>query len=403
MPDASPRQTAGTGSACSQFANIKRIVLLAGNLIDGSGGPVRRDAAVRLRDGGGFVDTKDFSDSEIVDLSGYTVMPGLVNAHVHLAMSGTGDAETRTRQLTASYGEAKGTIAANLTRHAEFGVVAVRDGGDGGGHVLRYKNELPVHGQGPVAIRAGRGWRQPGRYGKLVGGTPQYGNLSESIRKDIAESKGDHVKIVNSGLNSLKVFGKQTRPQFEADEMRVAARMAKSFGLKTMVHANGVVPVKISVEAGCDSIEHGFFMGRDNLARMADNGVFWVPTACTMKAYAEHPGIGKAEADIAKRNLDHQLDQIRLAKDYGVSIAAGTDAGSPGVHHGPAIAEEVRLLMAAGFSISEAVRCASSNGAALLGLDTPGLPVFITVAPGPPSDLPESLGRAGIIGFTVAP
>ena len=88
------------------------------------------------------------------------------------------------------------------------------------------------------------------------------------------------MKIVNSGLNSLKVFGKQTPPQFGAEEMRAAVKTAKSFGLKTMVHANGKLPVKIAVDAGCDSIEHAFFMGAESLYRIAERGAIWVPTAC---------------------------------------------------------------------------------------------------------------------------
>ena len=384
----------------SRSTNKRRDVLLAGNLIDGTGGPPKKNVTVRLGTDGGFVDAPDTADYEIADLSGYTVLPGLVNAHVHLAMSGSVETGVRTRQLVATYDEIKDAIAAHVKRHAEFGVVAVRDGGDGSGHAIRYKTEDWVPGRIPLTIRvAGKAWHQPGRYGKLIGRTPCGESLSTAIEKDIADAKNDHVKIVNSGLNSLTAFGKQTRPQFGPDEMRSAVETAKLFGLKTMVHANGELPVKIATEARCDSIEHGFFMGRDNLSRMADNGVFWVPTVCTMKAYAEQTGTGTIESDIAKKNLDHQLEQIRLAKDLGVRIAVGTDAGSLGVHHGSAIVEEIRLLMTAGFSIWDAIRCASSNGAELLGLNTSAAPVSVTVVPGDPSELPESLCRAKILTF----
>jgi imidazolonepropionase-like amidohydrolase len=135
-----------------------------------------------------------------------------------------------------------------------------------------------------------------------------------------------------------------------------------------MIHANGRNPVRDAIDSGCDSIEHGFFMGTENLKRLADEQITWVPTAFTMEAYARTLPKGSAESDGARRNLDHQLEQVRQAKGFGVRVAVGTDAGSMGVHHGEAVREEIRLLLVAGFGLGEAVRSATSIGAALLGL-----------------------------------
>jgi imidazolonepropionase-like amidohydrolase len=179
-----------------------------------------------------------------------------------------------------------------------------------------------------------------------------------------------------------------------------------------MVHANGELPVRIALEAGCRSVEHGFFMGPDNLRRMAEKGICWIPTAVTMKAMAGCleasargcggiRGQGKTAlegrpAQVARQTLDHQLEQISMARQYGVSIAVGTDAGSMGVDHGAAVMEEMKLLMEAGLSLEESVRCATYQGARLLGLDGLGLiaagrrAVFVATK-GDPSGLPESL------------
>ena len=97
----------------------------------------------------------------------------------------------------------------------------------------------------------------------------------------------DHIKIVNSGLNSLVRFGNETPPQFDVMELKEAVKIGKRFGRKTMVHANGKKPVEVALKAGCHSIEHGFFMGQENLKRMAEKQIFWVPTAVTMKAYRD--------------------------------------------------------------------------------------------------------------------
>jgi imidazolonepropionase-like amidohydrolase len=189
------------------------------------------------------------------------------------------------------------------------------------------------------------------------------------------------VKIVNSGLNSLVDFGKETPPQFNLEDLRKSVLCAHRRGLKVMVHANARKPVRDAIESGCDSIEHGFFMGTENLRRLAEKQITWVPTAFTMEAYARTLPKGGRERKVARRNLDHQLDQIRQARDFGVRIALGTDAGSLGVHHGEAVCQEMRLLLVAGLSLGETIHCATSVGAALLGLEHP----FGCLMPGSPA------------------
>ena len=282
--------------------------------------------------------------------------------------------------------------------------MAVRDGGDKYAHVLRYRNECLDIKKTPIGIRvAGRAWHRAGRYGSLIGRSPQDNHsLAEAIKKDPEEK--DHVKIVNSGLNSLKEFGKETLPQFGVEELSDAVKIAGKCGHRVMVHANGKKPVAVALEAGCDSIEHGFFMGVENLKIMAEKGIVWVPTACTMKAYAEHMKPGSVEHEVSRMNLDHQLEQISKARELGVTVALGTDAGSIGVHHGSAVIEELKLLITAGYSLPEAIRCASCNGARLLeiedfGVISKGMAATFLVVKGDPSKLPDSLGSLDSICF----
>jgi len=382
----------------------------AGNLIDGRGGEIQQNAWLRVKNGrvnnilnSNFLEApsrqpkKGYSEAfEIIDLSEYTILPGLIDAHLHLFMSGTGDCQIREKQLNAGYEEMKPTLSRHLKQLAACGVVAARDGGDYGGYAHRYRSEYVESEQVPVYLRtAGKAWRKPDRYGKLIGRPPLPG---ESLAEAVARTADgvDHVKIVNSGLNSLSEFGKETPPQFDSTELREGVRAAHDRGLRVMIHCNGTLPVQIAVEAGCDSIEHGFFMGTDNLRRMADRGAVWVPTAVTMKAYSERLPPHSPEAEIARRNFDHQVEQIRLARELGVAVAVGTDAGSPGVHHGIAVGQELKILMAAGYSVSKAIACATANSAKLLSLNQlgtlqTGKAATWVAAKGHPRDLPESL------------
>ncbi len=379
------------------MSSEKRI--LAGWIIDGTGAPARKNVLLRIRNGvfqevravsGDAAGTKDF-----LDWTKYTVMPALVDAHVHLSMSGTVDQEKRKRQLDEDFRSAKHTISRNLARMQAHGVLAARDGGDRNGYAGRYKKAYLEKEYGSFSLHvAGKAWHKQGRYGSFVGRALNRTRLAEGILK--AVDAIDHVKIIQSGLNSLKYFGKETLPQFQLEELKEGVTAAFRLGLKTMVHANGRLPVKIALDAGCDSIEHGFFMEKENLMRMAETGAFWVPTACAMAAYGKQANQKGEERQVAMKTLEHQLEQLNMAKRLGVRVALGTDAGSIGVHHGSAVRDELLLLCEAGFTIEEAVRCASRNGAYLLGLKgkgtlQKGMAADFVAVKGAPSSLPESL------------
>lgn len=352
-----------------------------------------------------------------MDLSHCTIVPGWVDSHVHMFMSGSRDPEVRSKQLRSPFLKARKVIARHLAQHLSHGVLAVRDGGDAFAHSLRYKRDPLSVNRGILMKSPGRAWHAQGRYGKLIGRPPARGKtLAQSIAISMEEPERlfptektgdpafpfpgsvDHVKIVNSGLNSLVCFGKETYAQFSAEDLLDAVQAARCFGCRIMVHANGKTPVRAALEAGCDSVEHGFFMGRENLERMAEKQVTWVPTACTMKAYAEELAQDSHRSAVAERILEDQLIQLDLARRLGVPVSTGTDSGSLGVHHGSSLREEVRLLMRAGFSLETALRCATANGARLLGIEkelgllVPGLPAtFLAFAAGP-GKLPDVLG-----------
>ena len=374
--------------------------IVAGWLLNGKGDPPQRNVVLNLHRGC-ILSMESVRDPQplppqTLDLSRCTLLPGLVDAHVHLFMSGTPDRETRLRQLESSFKEAATGIEARLRSHLAFGVVAVRDGGDRAGHAMRYKMERLPHSGAPIVWAAGRAWHAPGRYGRLIGRSPdESDDLADSIEQE--RPRPDHIKIVNSGLNSLLSFGHQTLPQFSPQVLSKAVQKAQALGLTTMAHANGTDAVRQSVEAGCASIEHGFFMGRETLQCMAERGTSWVPTACTMSGYARTLPAGCREAQGAVQNLEHQIMQISQAIRMGVCVAVGTDSGSPGVHHGRAVSEELGLFMQAGMTIEQAVQCATWNGALLLGLEDrlgcleAGRPATFVVAKGGPESVPEGL------------
>jgi len=376
--------------------------IFAGWLLDGSGGPVREKVLLEIENGciagmEHYTAENGHDIPNVTDLSHCTLLPPLVDSHVHLFMSGTINQKLRKNQLTAGYDDLQPVINRHLHYLLSHGVLAIRDAGDWGGYALRHRDELD--GNFPVQVKsAGRAWRQKDRYGRLIGRFPEPGQtLAASFLMESEEV--DWVKLVNSGLNSLNVYAKETESQFNIEEISALVRVAGEKGKKVMVHANGHLPVKSALEGGCHSIEHGFFMGKDNLELMAEKGTVWVPTVYTMKAYAENFDSHKSNGDyrVINRTMEHQLEQMAIARESGVSLALGTDAGSLGVLHGESMVEEMKLYKKAGFSLPEIVRCATYNGAKLLGLDKEmgllqvGRPATFLVARGTPAQLPRKL------------
>lgn len=375
--------------------------ILAGWLLDGSGGPVREKMLLTISNGiiakiEQFQEENLQQAGQLTDLSHCTLIPPLVDGHIHLFMSGTIDKRIREWQLNAGYQDLLPMMKRHLYYLFSHGVLAARDGGDSGGFALRFKADKEM-GQRVILKVAGRAWHKKGRYGALIGRYPlETESLLQSYEKEKAEI--DQVKLVNSGLNSLKTFGRETMPQFTREEIAEVVAAAKRLGRKVMVHVNGRKAVRIALEGGCHSIEHGFFMGRDNLQLMAEKGTFWVPTLFTMKAYSTYIGSAQAGADrqVVDRTLNSQIEQLALARELGVNVALGTDSGSLGVLHGESMVEEMKLFRKAGYSLPETIRCATGNGADLLDLDdfgriAVGRTATFLVSRGAPSQLPRKL------------
>lgn len=384
--------------------SLDKQVLRVGWFIDGQGGPIAVDQVIVIHKG--RIQSVEpwrperFGTPGLIDLTGATLLPALMDAHVHLAFSGTLDQSRRQTQLQQTPGQTEKAVLMHLQAHLDSGISAVRDAGDRSGRVLAMKHRQ----QTPLYLAATCwAWHAPGRYGAMIGQAPNSGN--SLLQAVAAACRGaDHIKLIQSGINSLDDFGRQTAPQFPQAELIAVRQFAASSGLAVMVHANGREAVRSALVAGCDSIEHGYFMGPDNLQRMADQQVFWVPTLVPMAALARPGYLTPEQADVARRTLEHQIEQVAAAHRFGVRIALGTDAGSLGVDHGTAVRREMGLLMAAGISLPRAVQCATCNAAELLGLAgrgalIPGGSADMVAVHGSPEQLPESL--TGIQGLCI--
>jgi imidazolonepropionase-like amidohydrolase len=315
-----------------------------------------------------------------IDLKNRTVLPGLIDSHVHLEDQGSPDAQLREFTQNPADIAYLSTVYAKTTLLAGF--TTVRDvGGSGVNIALRNavnKGIVP----GPRIYTAGRiisstgghadptvGYRNDlmGDPGPLQGVANGKDECIKAVRERYKEGS-DLIKITASGgVLSLEKDG--TGAQYSEEEIRAIVETAKDYGMRVAAHAHGAEAMKRAIRAGVTSIEHGTFMDDEAIALFKKYGVWYVPTIIAGKSVADSakiPGYFPPRI-VGKALAVGPIIQGTFGRAYkaGVKIAFGTDAGV--YAHGKNWMEFV-YMTEAGMPALEALRSATVSGAELIGV-----------------------------------
>lgn len=253
--------------------------------------------------------------------------------------------------------------AAGLADAGRAGVIAVRDGGsrDGAGLALIGMDTTTV-------LSAGWALCNKGGYGSMFGVALE---SREQIAGEIVKLKkagAGIIKVIASGMVSLKRPGEITGGGFGRDDLRFIVETARSNGLGVMAHANGEAAIVNAAEAGVRSVEHGFFMTEKTLASLHANRVFWVPTTGALQRAADQPDIGHEAKRFVERTIDEHLAMVRKAYELGVPLAVGTDAVLPDRRYGGFYEAELMYFRRAGIPGDQVLAIARQGGKKLLGI-----------------------------------
>ena len=306
--------------------------------------------------------------AEITDLGDVTLLPGLIDAHVHLVWSASAEphevVERESRALTAL------RCANNAALHLRAGVTTVRDVGATDGLSIDVARAVGLGViPGPRVIAAGRAIAMTGGHGWFLG---READGAEAVRHAVRselKSGATCIKLMASG----GVYGHAEEPgspQLTVEEMRAGVEETHKAGRKVAAHAYSIEAIGNALDAGVDSIEHGSFMDRDTAGRIRESGTYLVPTMSVYRAMSERgPELGAPEYIRRKTAevLEASREAFRLALEAGVPVAAGTDCGAPGHPHGT-LPEELMLMVESGASPIQALRFGTSAAADLLGL-----------------------------------
>jgi imidazolonepropionase-like amidohydrolase len=379
-----------------------RTLIRGGRVFDPASGEIA-DADIALDGEDIYQVGTGLDGDEEVDASGLTVLPGLIDAHVHVMLPYL----DTVRLLETPFSMFFFLAEANLRRTLDCGITYVRDANgadlgvaqavrsglvDGPDLLITVQALSQTGGHGDYWLPSGCSLPpiplHPGRPSGIVDGP-------EEVRKRVRE-------IIRAGANFIKVnasggvFSPRDDPRhahFRMDELTAVVTEARAAGIEVMAHAHGTEAIKNSVRAGIRSIEHGTYLDPEAVDLMSSHGTWLVPTLGVAHQIRESIKAGARVPDAIRAKLDDGIEahaaSFRLALEAGVRIAMGSDAAAEG--HGRNLVE-LQLMHELGMPAPDVLRAATSSAAELMGIADrvgsiePGKRGDLTLVAGDPHD-----------------
>jgi imidazolonepropionase-like amidohydrolase len=303
-----------------------------------------------------------------------TASPCLIEAHAHLFLAGAPVNFREREQYLETHPDQLLVHARNRwPKILQAGVGVVRDAGDKHRVGLTLAREAKEH-QGKLAPTPwidspGAALHHRGRYGAFMGQPVEdHASLAACVASRVQEG-ADRIKLLVSGIINFKEGRVTTPPQMPVEEVRAIVESARAHGKQTFAHASGTEGVENSIEGGVNTVEHGFFITEDQLKRMRDRRIAWVPTFAPVEIQIDRAAdLGWDDVVVGhlKRIIDGHREMLRRAHEMGVPIVAGSDAGSCGVPHGVGLIDELVHMQTAGMPPMAVLRSATAVSAATL-------------------------------------
>ena len=308
---------------------------------------------------------------ERIDTTGQTLLPGLIDCHVHLCYAGEPDPAVAADKFRPA------ELAIRCLEHAQQtlrgGVTSIRD--CGGKDYIEFAARDACNKErflGPTIRAAGRMICMTGGHGNRIGRIADGPDeVVKAVREQI-HAGCDFCKLMATGGVMTPGVNPEDAHYSEA-ELRAGISEAHRFHRHTASHAQGAAGILNAVRAGIDSIEHGIFMDQQCLEEMLAHDVFLVPTCAALRNILEHAhkGIPDYVVEKSRRVLEHHRRSIKMYFEAGGKIAMGTDAGTPFNYHGENSAE-LRFMVDYGLTPAAALTAATANAAALMRLENRG-------------------------------
>jgi len=357
-------------------------VIRAGALIDGTSGSTKTNQTIVIRGnriesvGSGAVP----AGAKVIDLSGATVLPGLIDGHTHVFLQGEDPAEggydVQLLKYPLAYRAARAVVAAR--RALEQGFTTIRDvetegAGYGDVGIKRAIEEGIIPGPrmfvSTRAISTTGGYNLEGYAPEVV--VPKGAQLidgpveARKAAREQLENGADWLKVYMTHRSWVDAAGKlQSQPTLTVEELKAIVDEAHGWGKKVACHAYTNPGMKRALDGGCDSIEHGLELDDAAVAQMVKQGTWLCPTIAAYYGYWSPENTAAGQRD--RKRAEVHGPSFRRAVKAGVKIAFGTDVG--GFSWNDPIAKEFPYMIQFGMTPMQAIQSATSRGAEMLGM-----------------------------------
>ena len=366
-----------------------KIVIKAKKIIDGKNNEIINDKAIRVSDGiiSEIIDIDKFTPSENEKIYTYdseTILPGMIDVHVHLAYSGiTNQRAFRAESIDMDYGEQSLRGYSFAYDHMDYGFTSLRDMNAPGNVAINIKNSINNHNLlGPNILACGLGL-------SVTGGHMDQPGWGSHVKHDLMTYACDGVDEFRKGVRIQKKLGADfiktnicvsstndlKHPYMQEmtdEEIKHVCSEARMLNLKVASHTSGGKGITTAVKNGIHSVEHGHWLDNETIDLMAKNNTFYVPTLL-----------------VNERNFDFEIDEnFRKSKNWkwlelsreakwkslekaikaNINIALGTDAGFM-LPHGSMNYREMEYLIQGGMTNMQAIKSATQIGGRLLQMN----------------------------------
>ncbi len=366
---------------------MKKVVFKHGRVIDGYQDKPVQDGLVVIDDGmivySGKMDEvilERYQDAHVVDLSGKTIMPGMIDAHVHLTLAGEPSYLQTLIMEDAKLTVIKGIERAKNALNAGF--TTIRCLGEKG-QIDVYIKKAIEEGVivGPNILASGKAITITGGHGDMFPGDIEIDGIATIVDGEDAVRTATR-KQLKLGVDNIKLMatgggmspGDARISQLTIAEMRVAIEEAEKYGKLTAAHAIGEEGINNALEAGVRTLEHGTYISDKGIGIIQRTGAYLVPTLAAFKTlkYGKEGGVPEYHLKKVQAFKDAHFINLRKALDAGVKVITGTDAGTPFNLHGEN-AYELECLVEAGMTPMEAIHAATRVAAEALKLEDKGM------------------------------
>lgn len=319
----------------------------------------------------------------VVDATGHTMTPGIIDCHIHSLVNNAGSLEGFTEPFSLQFYRG----VENLRVTLEAGVTSARDAGGADAGVrealerglvrgprlkvaVTIMSQTAGHGDGmlPSGACTPMLMAHPGRPSGVADGVAGV----QVKTRELIRAGADHIKICSTG-GVLSAADDPRHSQFTVDEISTIVAEATAQGRRVMSHAQGTAGIKNAVLAGVASIEHGIYLDDETIDLMLERDCVLVPTLqaplAVIRAAEAGVPIPEPMVEKSRRVAERHRESVAKAHQAGVRIAMGTDAGV-GIH-GQNL-EELELMAGVGMNTAEVLRASTANGAELMDDDSVG-------------------------------